>query len=190
MKLRLGIDIDGTVTAPEAIVPYLNETFQLNITLEDIKEYDLTKLLKISDEEFRKWMDQHEPLIYRNSPLAKYAKTVLNAWEKQHELIYITARRKHLKELTYEWFHENKIAHHHIELVGSHNKLEAVKKHQIEVFFEDHHDNAVMIAEELQIPVLLFNAPYNQKPLPSNVFRVNHWLEAKTWVENWYNQNQ
>lgn len=50
--LRLGIDIDGTVTAQDTFVPYLNESFQCDITLDDMTEYDLTKLLKISNEEF------------------------------------------------------------------------------------------------------------------------------------------
>ena len=44
--LRLGIDIDGTVTSPETFVPYLNKSFGINITLNDMKEYDLTKLFK------------------------------------------------------------------------------------------------------------------------------------------------
>jgi len=189
MKLRLGIDIDGTVTAPEAFVPYLNRSFNLNISLKDIKDYDLTKLLKISDEQFRMWMNEHEPTVYKNAPIAKYAKKVLDDWKDKHHLIYITARRKHLEELTFKWFKENKVAHHHIELVGSHNKLNAVKKHEINVFFEDNHDNAVMIAEELQIPVLLFNAPYNQNPVPKNVVRVNNWLEAKKWLDLHYIPN-
>lgn len=50
--LHLGIDIDGTITAQDTFVPYLNESFSLSITLEDIKEYDLTKLLNISQEDF------------------------------------------------------------------------------------------------------------------------------------------
>ncbi|GIN66401.1 hypothetical protein J41TS2_18220 [Bacillus sonorensis] len=56
--LHLGIDIDGTVTAQDTFVPYLNEAFSLSITLEDIKEYDLTKLLNISDEAFWEWMNE------------------------------------------------------------------------------------------------------------------------------------
>ncbi|MCG8399942.1 hypothetical protein LWS67_25980, partial [Bacillus atrophaeus] len=43
--LHLGIDIDGTITAKDTFVPYLNESFSLSITLEDIKDYDLTKIL-------------------------------------------------------------------------------------------------------------------------------------------------
>jgi hypothetical protein len=60
----------------------------------------------------------------------------------------------------------------------------------VEIFFEDKHDNAVMIHEECQIPVILFDTPYNQDPIPNGVIRVNNWREANKWVENWMKQEQ
>jgi uncharacterized protein len=75
--------------------------------------------------------------------------------------------------------------YHHIELIGSHDKISTAKKHGVDIFFEDKHDNAVAISEELSIPVLLFNTPYNQKPLPGGVIRVNDWQEANSWVQTW-----
>ncbi|CAM5493556.1 hypothetical protein [Bacillus safensis FO-36b] [Bacillus safensis subsp. safensis] len=35
--LRLGIDIDGKVTAQDTFVPYLNESFQCAMTLEGLQ---------------------------------------------------------------------------------------------------------------------------------------------------------
>jgi uncharacterized protein len=183
--MRLGIDIDGTITPPETFVPYLNKSYNLNITLDDIQDYDLTKLLKVSDEDLWKWMDEFEPIIYQEAPMSIGAKEVLDKWKEEHSLIFITARRKHYKEITYQWFEKNAISFHDIELVGTHDKLEAVNKHKIDIFFEDKHDNAVMISERFNIPVILFNTPYNQDPVPDLVIRVNNWDEAKEWVESW-----
>ncbi|MGG3798143.1 hypothetical protein [Metabacillus fastidiosus] len=188
--LRLGIDIDGTVTSPDAFVPYLNKSFGKKLTLDDIVEYDLTKVLNITELDFWKWMDDNEPIIYREAPLAQYAKAVLDEWKQQHQLIFISARRKHLHEITNNWFLQNEINYDHIELVGNHDKLAAVKKHEISVFFEDKHDNACMISEKHNIPVILFNTPYNQDPVPKNVIRANNWLEAKQWVNHWYSTPQ
>ncbi|NQD66258.1 hypothetical protein HP456_10045, partial [Bacillus haikouensis] len=70
-------------------------------------------------------------------------------------------------------------------LIGSHNKISTAKKYKVDIFFEDKHDNAVMINEELNIPVVLFNTPYNQSPIPEGVIRVNDWNEANHWVQNW-----
>ena len=185
MKKRFGIDIDGTVTCPEAMVPYLNEAFNLNITLSDIKQYDLTPLVTISEEQFADWFYENEPIIYKESPIAEGAKEALTNWKRKHELYFISARGSHLQQITEEWFLENTLEFDHIELIGSHDKIEAAKKYEVDIFFEDKHDNAVMIHEACGIPVILFDTPYNQEPLPDGVIRVRNWQEANTWVEDW-----
>lgn len=180
--LRLGIDIDGTITAQDTFVPYLNRSFNLSISLNDMTDYDLTKLLHITQEEFWDWMNQHEAIIYKEALLAQHAKQSLDLLKEEHKLIYITARRTHLTDITYEWFDRQNIHYDHIELVGGHHKVEAVRNHNIDLFFEDHHGNAMMIAKEAGIPVILFNSPYNQLPIDSNIIRVNNWLEAVQWI--------
>jgi uncharacterized HAD superfamily protein len=61
----------------------------------------------------------------------------------------------------------------------------AAKKFEVDLFLEDKHDNAVAISEECKIPVILFNTPYNQDPVPKRVIRVNNWQEASAWVNQW-----
>lgn len=184
-KKRLGIDIDGTVTCPTTFVPFINESFNKNITLDDIKEYNLIPLIGISEKEFWQWMDQNESRIYSESPLATFAKKTISGWHNQHELIYISARRNHLLDITYDWFSKHNIPFNHIELVGKHDKIEKVNEHNIDIFFEDNYDNACSISEGCNIPVLLFDTPYNRKTLPKNVHRVENWVEADEWVSNW-----
>jgi len=36
--------------------------------------------------------------------------------------------------------------------------------------------------EELNIPIILFDAPYNRLTLPNDVIRVQSWQEAERWV--------
>jgi uncharacterized protein len=185
MKIRFGIDIDGTVTCPSALIPFLNQSFQLNLTLADIKQYDLLPLVNISEQEFANWFLENEPIMYEKSPLAEGVKEVLIRWASEHELYFISARGKHLYDITKNWFEDNKIPYNHIELIGTHHKIEAVRHHQVNIFLEDKHDNAVMIAEQCNIPVILFDTPYNQEPIPPQVIRVKNWQEAASWVENW-----
>lgn len=189
MKKRFGIDIDGTVTCPTTFVPYLNDAFDLNITLDDIKQYDFMPLVTVSEKEFSAWFRKMEPVIYSRSPLAAGAKEILKRWEKAHELYFISARGSHLLDLTKEWFTAQEIKYHDIHLIGSHDKIEAAKKYNVDIFLEDKHDNAVSIHEELNIPVLLFNTPYNQDPIPDGVIRVNNWMDAHNWVQNWIGDN-
>jgi uncharacterized protein len=185
---RFGIDIDGTVTSPESLLPHINEHFQLKLTLQDITQYELTEVLDISPQTFGKWFTEAEPVIYKESPLAPGAKMILDQWKEKHELYFISARRTDLIQITKEWFNAQDLMYHHIELIGSHDKISTAKKHDVDIFFEDKHDNAVAISEELSIPVLLFNTPYNQKPIPEGVIRVNNWMEADEWVQHWLKQ--
>lgn len=185
MRKRFGIDIDGTVTCPASLVPFINSDFNLNLTLNDLTQYDLTPFVNVSSDELAQWFLKKEPEIYANSPLAEGAKEILMKWEQQHELYFISARSTNLLNITKEWFVNNQLKFDHIDLIGSHHKIEAAKNYRVDLFFEDKHDNAVMIHEECKIPVILFNTPYNQDPIPEGVIRVNHWNEAYRWVENW-----
>ncbi|WP_062104673.1 hypothetical protein [Bacillus niameyensis] len=185
MIKKFGIDIDGTVTCPTSLVPHINKAFDLNITLDDLTEYEITDCLNISEESFYRWFKQAEPTIYAESPLARDAKSILAQWFNNHELFFISAREHTLMDVTKTWFTNHQINYHHIELVGSHDKVSTAKKMGIDIFFEDKHDNAVSLSEELQIPVILFDTPYNRKPAPLNVIRVHNWLEARDWVDQW-----
>lgn len=184
MKYRFGIDIDGTVTSPTSLIPHINEAFNSKLTLDDIKEYDLTAALPhLGPDEFYTWFRGAESKIYAASPVSENAKNILNDWKNHYELYYISARGPEVRDITMDWFAEHAIAYDHIELIGTHKKIQAAKKHNVNLFFEDKHDNAVEISEELDIPVLLFDTPYNRLPIPKNVIRVYNWLEANEFVK-------
>jgi len=183
-KIRFGIDIDGTVTCPTSLLPHINKAYKRNLTIDDIREYDLTKALPdIEPAEFGKWFKLAEAEIYATSPIRDYAREVLSEWNEQYELFFISARGSNVQDITDKWFLEHEVVYDHIELIGSHDKLATAKMHGVHAFFEDKHDNAVAIHEALNIPVILFDAPYNRDPIPDGVYRVNDWLEAKQQIE-------
>ncbi|WP_404403903.1 5' nucleotidase, NT5C type [Jeotgalibacillus malaysiensis] len=182
--MRLGIDIDGTVTCPSSLIPYINRAFNSRLTLDDIKEYDLTKALpEVHPQTFSDWFESSEAEIYEASPMNEQADTVLKDLQSSHELIYISARGTEHHHLTKEWFYRHNIHFDKIVLTGSHDKLTAVKDHHIDLFLEDKHDNAVDIHEDTGIPVLLFDAPYNRAPHPEGVIRISSWHEAKMYIQ-------
>ncbi|MFS0780898.1 hypothetical protein [Bacillus sp. 1P06AnD] len=187
--LRFGIDIDGTVTRPDSIIPYLNKDFNLQLTLTDITEYDLSPFVPVDSQQLADWFTKNEALIYRESPIIEGAQQVLNRWNEQAELYFISARHDYLMDITKNWFKQHKIAYHAIELIGSHDKINAIKNQELSLFFEDKHDNAVAIAEECHIPVLLFDTPYNQSSIPDSVIRVRTWRDADQWVADWLATN-
>jgi uncharacterized protein len=185
-KHKLGFDIDGTITCPAAIVPYLNKAFGLQLTLADLTDYDLLKVVDIPEREFTNWYAKKEAEIFTFSPIAEGAKDILLQWGREHELIFISARGKEVLDVTKEWFIRNGIRYDHIELIGSHKKIESASKHGVEIFFEDRYENAIEISEVCRIPVILFDTPYNQGSLPNYVKRVYSWKEAQKTVEDWF----
>ncbi|SER81487.1 5' nucleotidase, NT5C type [Salisediminibacterium halotolerans] len=180
---RFGIDIDGTITDPSSFIPYINRHFNKSLTLEDIQEYDLSVALGISGQEFDRWMQHHEPRVYEQSKPAAGALETLKQWRQNHELYFISARPPAVKDVTYQWFNNHGVPFDHIELLGQHNKLHAAKSLEVDMFFEDKHDNAVMISEDCNIPVILMDTPYNRLAVPQNVHRVSSWNEARAVVE-------
>ncbi|MFC7684682.1 hypothetical protein [Ureibacillus sp. GCM10028918] len=183
-KPRFGIDIDGTVTTPDTLIPHINERYKTNIVLNDVIEYDFLSAFPhpVDRNEFAKWFKENEAYMYSVSTISQDAQAILEKWQHLYELFYISARDISVFDITQKWFEDHKVPFHHIDLIGSHNKLTVAKKHAVDVFFEDKHDNAVMLAEELDIPVLLFDTPYNRQPVPTNVVRINNWVEANHWV--------
>ncbi|MEC1180014.1 hypothetical protein P9B03_16050 [Metasolibacillus meyeri] len=185
-KARFGIDIDGTVTCPATLIPHINAQYNVNITLDDVVEYDFLSAFPhpVDRTEFAHWFTTNEPRLYAASELADNAHAILNDWKSRYELFYISARGENVLDITKNWFHEHAVPYDHIELIGSHDKLSTAKHHCVDAFFEDKHDNAVMLAEELDIPVILFDTPYNRLATPNKVIRVNNWIEANDWIRN------
>lgn len=181
---RFGIDIDGTVTTPSSLLPHINKKFGCELVLDDIKEYDLTTAFEVDPTEFYNWYKEAEPEICLTSSTQEQAKQILMDWQKHAELYYISARGSEVMDVTMEWFQREQLPFDHVELIGSHRKIETARKFGTDVFFEDKHDNAVDLHEELDIPVILFDTPYNRKPIPNGVIRVTNWSEANEWIQN------
>lgn len=179
---KIGIDIDGTVTCTHALTPHINEAFNVELTTEDFVAYDLTKAFDVDPDEFSAWWKANELRIYEASPVHTTAQSVLQRWNDQFELHYISARPEATYATTKRWFQRHDIPFDAIHLIGSHYKVNEAKRLDVDLFLEDKYDNAIDLNETLGIPVLLFDAPWNRKPLPEGVTRVYNWTEANEWI--------
>lgn len=182
-NLTIGIDIDGTVTDPGSILPFMNEAFGRNLSLADCVEYNLATVYNIPEEVFDKWLDEQGEQLYRSAILHAHADEILKQWHHSHRLVYISARdEKHLP-VTYEWLKRFDIPYHSVHCIGSHDKLSSAKECGVQIFLEDRKENAIQLAEELRIPVFLFDTPYNQGTLPTLVKRIRSWKEGNSLLD-------
>jgi uncharacterized HAD superfamily protein len=181
--LTIGIDIDGTVTSPSSIVPLMNESFGKDLRYEDCLEYNLANVYKITEEEFVAWLDQNGERLYDEAPVHGTADQILRDWHEKYKLVYISAREARHLDVTLNWFSRYQIPYHEIDLVGTHDKLTSAQKWKVDLFLEDRLENALQLSEALQIPVFLFDTPYNQGPLPDLIQRVSSWDEVQEKVK-------
>lgn len=182
--LTIGIDIDGTVTDPGAIVPLMNEAFGKNLLYTDCTEYNLANVYDITEQQFDDWLDQYGERLYSEAGVHGTADEILREWyANKHRLVFISAREDKHMDVTKEWFARYDVPYHHIELLGGHDKLAAAQKWQVDLFLEDRLENALQLARALSIPVLLFDTPYNQGELPSLIHRITSWAEVPALVE-------
>lgn len=181
--LTLGIDIDGTVTEPNCFIPYLNEAFGKNLSFDQIVQYELHPLYGVSEDEMEAWFNKNSSRIYAASPIRPEVRDILQALATEHQLIYISARTESEYTTTFSWFKKHDVPYDAIHLIGSHRKIEKAREQSVQLFLEDKYDNACDLCEELSIPVILFDTPYNQGPLPENVHRIQSWHEVPPIVE-------
>lgn len=182
-NLTIGIDIDGTVTDPGSILPFMNETFGKNLSLADCFEYNLATVYGIPEADFDRWLDEQGEHIYRSAILHLDADVILQQWYQTHRLVYISARETKHQAVTNEWLQQFNIPFHAVDCMGSHDKISSAKRWGVELFLEDRKENAIQIAEELKIPVFLFDTPYNQGTLPTLVKRISSWKEGHSLLD-------
>lgn len=182
--LTIGIDIDGTVTSPSSIVPLMNESFGRNLRYEDCFEYNLANVYNITDEEFAIWLDQYGERLYDEAPVHGTADQILRLWHQEHKLVYISAREHRHLDVTLNWFSRYEIPYHEVDLIGSHDKLSSARKWDVDLFLEDRLENALQLSEALEIPVFLFDTPYNQGTLPKRIHRVHTWEQVNSMMKS------
>lgn len=182
-RISLGIDIDGTITEPDCFIPHLNEAFGKELTLDDIVQYDLHRLYGVSKDEMKEWFEEHSSRLYAASSLQTGARRVLRSLAQQFRLVYISARTESEYDTTYAWFNKHDVPYDDVHLIGTHHKIETAREQRVQLFFEDKYDNACDLCEALSIPVILFDTPYNQGPLPDRVYRIQNWFDVPAIVE-------
>lgn len=182
---KIGIDIDGTITVGEWIIAPLNEGLNINLKYEDLTTYDCYNFIDLPKETVDNWFRDNEAFLYKNPLIREHAIETIEQWKEENEIFLISARAMTAFDITKGWLDESKVSYNKLDLIGSHDKIAACKKYGIEIFMEDRLENAIDISRECNIPVILFDTPYNRVPLPKNVIRVFDWNEARVWVENW-----
>ncbi|CCC57701.1 5' nucleotidase, NT5C type [Caloramator australicus] len=182
VRLNICIDIDGTITDPFYWLDLANYYFNKNLKEDDVKEYEIYKVLGVSEEEYNKFYDMYSELIHFRAKPREFASKVLKDISQKHNIYYVSAREPKLMNITEKWLKRYNFPKGEVYLLGTHNKIQKAKELRCDIFIEDRYENAVQLAKE-GFKVLLIDCPYNRKPLKEGIYRVFNWEQIHEIIE-------
>ncbi|MDE2179623.1 MAG: hypothetical protein KGJ40_02095 [candidate division NC10 bacterium] len=188
--MKIGIDLDDVLA--DSLPQYLqafNERFGFEVGLADAAWRIADRFPQIPRQEADDFFSE---LIadgfFSSRSLIPHAKEAIEALaDDGHDLYIITGRTPRDERITMDWLTRVGVLSHFEAVV--HRTRDPVERHKADVaaglelglFIEDELAVALAVADAA-IPVLLFDRPWNQSPLPSNVRRVESWHEALTRI--------
>ncbi len=192
--MRVGIDIDGVLTDVESYQLDFGSKFYLykyNKTIVNYKGYDTTSIFDGTvkqDNEF--WFENIREYI--KQPARKYSDEVIQKLKDEgHEIYIITARSsaleytdmstEEMREAVREWLAKYGI--HYDKLIFSpEDKVDICLTNNIDLMIEDKPKNIMDISKH--IPVICYNAGYNENCCGNNITRCYSWYDIYTKIKN------
>lgn len=192
-RLVIGVDLDDVVFSfNDAFHAYHNAKYGTNVLRKDLITYDMEKIMNCTLEEAKEKVlefvatPEHADAL----PVAGATKALVRL-SRRHSLHIITARGEQIEGVTVKWVEKN--FPRHFESINLTNqffdtsgkaitKIDVCKRLGIELMIEDSPRNARQLAEA-GVPVILLDAPWNQREMPENVTRVYSWAEIAREID-------
>lgn len=186
--MNIGIDIDNTIsTTRETIMEVAERLNKENnrINQFDWSYYNLQKSLGWDNATTQHFLTTYLADIYRQVQPKPNATEVIKELHEEHRIILITSRNQRNQEITditLNWLNQHDIAYDKLVMNRTDNmhhfsKLADCLENGVEIMIEDHHDLAMEIST--QLPVILFDYPYNAHLMNDRIIRVQDWLQVK-----------
>lgn len=177
-KLNICVDIDGTLTFSGYFMPYLNEYFGVDVTFEEIRDYDFRDIYGVTEEDLHHFFTTEGKNLFFDVELLECAKETMLELNEKHNVWIITARREETHNQTQKWLELNSLGNIKLITLGTPHKLEKALELNCDIFIEDHPEASVDIAKS-GIKLYLMDAPYNKATEHENIIRVESWREIR-----------
>lgn len=158
-----GFDIDDVVgDLMNLIVDALNEMWEKNHTIDDVKDWEFGWILKgnsptyLKDLIVAKWM-------YEKMPIFEETKNFINSIKDTHQIMFITSRFNYpgIDQITKKWFEDSGIYYDSIHFERF--KSYFCKTSGVDYFVDDSLENAIKISKNSKIQVYLLDKPWNRQ---------------------------
>ena len=185
--MRIGIDIDGVLTDIEKWqLDYGSKYYyeKYNKKIVNPKGYDTSEVFDVSIDMENKWWF-YGIKEYMKEPARKFAGEIIGKLKNEDNEIYIITARS--RDLTYtditteemqeevrKWLKDNGIIYDKL-IFSPEDKLEICLDNQIDLMIEDKVANINQISTK--IPVICYNAGYNEQCKGENIIRCYSWYD-------------
>lgn len=181
--MRIGVDIDGTLTDSGVFIEKLNQIFNQAKTLSDWHVYELDRVYGVARKDVEDFF-RNSPQVYQNINPRKEALELLQwAQKMQARIYYVSARDRDLVLITKKWLAENGFPPGEVFCLQSQDKIPVFRQLGVDVVLEDCGEIAEKVAAELNIPVILVDYPYNRLVRHSLIYRIKEFWEAKIIIK-------
>ncbi len=191
---NIGFDLDDVLLDfCDALLKHLNAKYNKDVKREAINHYFVEDFFGIPRSEGRELFDNfffHEDHLHA-VPVSG-AQEVIESLSKDSNLHIITAKPEILRDITLTWlrthyperFSSVHFANFFTDTHEKRKKSEICLEHNIDIFVDDSYETAIDVSS-VGIPVLLFDAPWNQQDyLPKGVTRIYSWRDIEKEIHN------
>jgi uncharacterized HAD superfamily protein len=176
--MRIGVDIDGTITTGDAVRAALVAYAESTGIIPNLQSYDYG----LSEDQMRDFLDLYIEQALESEAIQPMCSPMMMEWYRAGDDIYIiTARDPRRHGLTTRWLSSNGVPYKTI--LHSDDKAFMATMLGLDCMIEDNGSHALACACA-GIPTLIIDAPYNQWVDTHHLLhRVHSWLDIASRVE-------
>ena len=193
---RIYVDLDDVISrTTDTYSAIIEQEFGRQVRFEDLTCFDLKVSFKLTDREYHHFFDRiHQPDILMNFDPVPGAKEMMARWtDAGHGVDIVTGRPPSARETSLAWLDRQKIPFSEFIMVDKYSRSGddhpgVISKTQLmarpyDLAVEDSLDTALFLAEHMDVPVLLYDRPWNGRPVTHpNIIRVGSWRQiAANW---------
>lgn len=185
--MNIGIDIDGVLTDFEKWQLEVGSKFffKYNKSIIVPDGYDSDTVFGASKNLDSEFWNEHLYDYAKKEPARRHASEIIKKLQQEGNTIYIITARyltsredklgKQMRKIVIKWLRKQRIYYDRI-IFSPEEKLDICKENSIDVMIEDSKKNINDLSSSL--PVICFDARYNQSCKGKNIFRCYTWYDV------------